>query len=58
MPAYQPTDIYPGDRIPDPMNEHDLRIVDHVESSTIFMNDGGVMDVDEVEEIILESEVA
>ncbi len=40
------------------MDEYELRQIDRIEGSTVFMTDGGCMGADEIREVYLESEIS
>lgn len=49
--------VYEGDFVKDPMDDNRIRQVGYIVDNCMYMVDGGVMGLDEVKEVILESEM-
>ncbi len=49
--------VEPGDFVRDQLDDDNLCEVDHIDGTTIFMVDGGVMGLDEIDRVFLPSEV-
>jgi hypothetical protein len=55
--VFKTQQVCPGDFVADPMDGNSLREVMEVDGSSVYMTDGGVMGLDEIEHVYLPSEV-